>query len=187
MKWKFMKHCDLTGREKRSNLQREKGVNEMKRIILFLLIIVMLTPVVIYAEPKWIQFAIMEGNGTADKKPIPIYFDVNSIQTCDLGRGLKAVTVRMKYIKFSIEQRCFPYNPYVMDQSYWQKVIDSASVENVMFCYPTMTYADPEMVRRDPTGFQDIPAGSILEKLYYALTDKGYVVMNSQRVANGRR
>jgi len=169
----------------------------MKRVTLFLLIIIILTPVVTFAEPKWIQFAITEGNGTPGKKPMPIYFDVNSIKTSDLGEVFKLVTVRMKCLEFAMAQGYPPNNPSITDQSYWQKAIDSASVESIILRYPTMTYAaprypsmtytTPQMIQRGPMGFQDIPAGSILEKLYLVLVEKGYVVLNPQQVMASRK
>ena len=170
----------------------------MKKGTLILLIIIMLSPVVTFAEPKWIQFAMMEGNGAPGKKLTPVYFDVNSIKTSDLGEDYKLVTVRMKCLEFAMAQGYPPNNPYSTDQSFWQKAIDSASVESVILRYPTMTYAAPrypslttahQIIQRGPTGFQNIQPGSIIDLLYLALVEKGYVVMNAKQkqVALGKR
>ena len=178
-----------------------KGLNDMKKVALFLLVVIILSPVAIFAEPKWVQFAVLEGNGTPGKKPAPIYFDVNSIKTSDLGEEMKLVTVRMKCSEFAVAQGYHPNNPYTMDQSNWQKAVESASVESVILRYPTMTYAaprypsltysTPQIIQRGPTGFQNIQPGSVIELLYLALVEKGYVVMKNnskqKQIAFGKK
>ena len=185
-------------RKRYSLLQGKERVNDMRRTALVLLIIVILSPVAIFAEPKWVQFAVLESNG---KKPAPIYFDVNSIKTSDLGEEMKLVTVRMKCSEFAVAQGYHASNPYAIDQSSWQKAVESASVESVILRYPTMTYAaprypsmtysTPQIIQRGPTGFQNIQQGSVIELLYLALMDKGYVVMKNnskqKQIALGKK
>ena len=173
----------------------------MKKVALFLLIVTILSPVAVFAEPKWVQFAVLEGNGTTGKKPAPVYFDVNSIRTSDLGEEMKLVTVRMKCLEFAFAQGYHPDSPYTMDQSNWQKAVEAASVESVILRYPTMsyaaprypsmTYSTPQIIQRGPTGFQNIQPGSVIELLYVALVEKGHVVMKNnpkqKQIALGKK
>jgi len=167
----------------------------MKKLALLLLIaIVVLTTVVSFNQPKWVQFAVVEGKGTSGIKPVPIYFDANSIKTSDLGEDVKLVTVKMKCSQLAVSRGYSPNNPNVADQSFREKAVDSASSESIILHYPTMSYArykdmiyaQPQSVKRGSTGFQNIQPGSVIESLYLALIDKGYVVMNT-KVAKGRK
>ncbi len=174
-----------------------KGAKYMKKITLFLLIVTILSPVVIFAEPKWVRFAVLEGNGTTIKKLAPVYFDVDSVEIRNLD-GAQVVTVKIKCLEFATAQGYPPKNPYVIrtHRSYSRKPVDIASAEYVMLRYPTMSYAAPrypnvtqsplQAMLRGPVSFQDIPVGSILEKLYNDLLEQGYVTPNTQ-VAKGRK